>query len=334
MSRQELVTTIDPHQDVLDAGERTLSELAAELRRQIDAGTKAQWEVGRIASIARARCEDPTLADADGYPGKNPDERFGRWVSLNFGDTPQQSLFNWRRTWECFGRQREAVAFIPASGLYLLAQPQHDERRGQFVEALSAIRRAKLDQYGETDPRSRVTVAEVESVTKGLHFRAQGTGENEWYTPAEYVEAAREVLGAFDLDPASSEYAQRTVRAAKFFTVNDDGLKQEWGGRVWLNPPYAQPAIANFIDKLLLELREGRTTSAILLTHNYTDTGWFHAAAGAANAICFTRGRIRFVSPDGGIAAPTQGQAFFYFGPDVDVFAGTFKRVGFVLVAA
>lgn len=173
------------------------------------------------------------------------------------------------------------------------------------------------------------TNADVQRAVRG-HHRTRFTGENEWYTPAPYVEAARTCLGAIDLDPASSAAAQATVRAARFFTREEDGLKQEWRGRIWLNPPYAQPSIVHFVDKLLAEVNAGRATEAILLTHNYTDTGWFHAAAGQCAAICFTRGRIRFVGASGEIAAPTQGQAFFYFGPGLDRFRQTFSRFGFI----
>jgi phage N-6-adenine-methyltransferase len=163
------------------------------------------------------------------------------------------------------------------------------------------------------------------------NHRAEGTGENEWYTPAQYVAMAREVLGGVDLDPASSAIANQTVRATNFFSVNDDGLGKSWFGKVWLNPPYAQPWIARFIDKLVNEVREGRVEKAIALTHNYTDTAWFQTAANAATSICFTRGRIAFLSPDGEKAAPTQGQAFFYFGNEPDVFADVFTPIGFVV---
>lgn len=160
---------------------------------------------------------------------------------------------------------------------------------------------------------------------------ASGTGDNEWYTPAEYTELARSVLGEIDLDPASSAKAQKTVRAKRYFTKDTDGLQQEWCGRVWLNPPYAQPFMSEFVAKLLAELESGRTTEAILLTHNYTDTGWFHSAARVADAICFTRGRVRFIDKNGDEAAPTQGQAFFYFGPNRKGFASTFATVGFTV---
>jgi phage N-6-adenine-methyltransferase len=157
-----------------------------------------------------------------------------------------------------------------------------------------------------------------------------GTGENEWYTPDEHLEVARKVLGGFDLDPASSHVANRRVKASQFFSQETDGLSRPWFGKVWLNPPYAQPAIAQFADKIVAEWENGNVEAAIVLTHNYTDTAWFQKLANAASAICFTRGRVRFVSPSGELAAPTQGQAFTYFGHDVDGFAVAFSEIGFV----
>jgi phage N-6-adenine-methyltransferase len=160
---------------------------------------------------------------------------------------------------------------------------------------------------------------------------ASGTNENEWFTPAEYIEATRDVLGEIDLDPATHPLAQTTIQAMQFFTRAEDGLAQPWVGRVWLNPPYMQPDIARFVEKLVTEYQAGRTTAAILLTHNYTDTAWFHQAAHAAAALCFTRGRIRFVSPEGEEAAPTQGQAFFYYGADIARFMQRFRDIGFLV---
>ncbi len=164
-----------------------------------------------------------------------------------------------------------------------------------------------------------------------VHFRARGTGENEWHTPPDVLDLVRSALGTIDLDPASSEVAQRVVQASEFFRKGDGALNRHWHGRVWLNPPYSQPDIQRFIEKLIVEYRLGRVSEAILLTHNYTDTAWFHLAAPAAEAICFTRGRIRFVSRDGELAAPTQGQLFFYFGADLGAFRRAFSEVGLVV---
>jgi ParB family chromosome partitioning protein len=161
---------------------------------------------------------------------------------------------------------------------------------------------------------------------------ASGTGEEEWYTPPEYVEAARDVLGTIDLDPASSAHAQKWIKATRYLDKAADGLAHEWPGRVWLNPPYMQPDIAHFVEKLCAEVEAGRTTAAIMLTHNYTDTAWFHRAAGTCAAICFTRGRVAFLNPAGEPAAPTQGQAFFYFGSAVAAFDHRFTAEGFVVV--
>lgn len=162
------------------------------------------------------------------------------------------------------------------------------------------------------------------------NHRAEGTGENEWYTPIQYIEAARKVLGEIDLDPASSLAAQENIQARAFFTKAEDGLMRQWHGRVWLNPPYAQPFIWNFVEKLVLELTEARVTEAILLTHSYTDTAWFHHAEAIAASICFTRGRIKFVDPDGEECAPTQGQAFFYYGENQQRFGEVFREFGFI----
>jgi hypothetical protein len=172
--------------------------------------------------------------------------------------------------------------------------------------------------------------ARVEGMTTSApsYSKAEYTGENEWFTPLDWVDRAREALGEIDLDPASHTVAQQTVRAKRFFTLADDGLAQDWFGRVWLNPPYHRAMLSLFVDKLVEEWTSGRVDQAILLTHNYTDTEWFHTAARAARAICFPRGRVRFLSPAGDECSPTQGQAFFYFGADDAGFRRTFGEVG------
>lgn len=178
------------------------------------------------------------------------------------------------------------------------------------------------------DDAHKRCVRVCEQQNMGTVRGTEGTGEFERYTPAEYIEKAREVLGAIDLDPATSERAQKTVQAAQYFTAKDDGLSREWHGRVWLNPPYHRELAPHFIAKLIAELAAGRVSEAIMLTNNSTDTEWFRSAADVCEAICFTTGRIHFEVPNGAPVLPTQGQAFFYFGGNAKGFVRTFKTIG------
>lgn len=153
---------------------------------------------------------------------------------------------------------------------------------------------------------------------------------DEMLTPAQYIEAAREVLGEIDLDPASRQEAQEIIKAKSYFTRADDGLNREWFGRVWLNPPYSDPLLENFIDKLIREITSGNIEAAILLTNSSTDTAWFHNAEAVAADICFTRGRVHFIDIVQGEKMPTRGQAFFYFGDERHKFESVFRQFGFV----
>jgi len=158
------------------------------------------------------------------------------------------------------------------------------------------------------------------------------SGETEWFTPPEILGAARAVLGGFDLDPASHDMAQRSVRAARHHTRSDDGLAQPWSGRVWLNPPYGAALLHRFVDKLVGHVAAGDVRAAILLVDNRTDTEWFHRAAAACARICLTRGRVRFLTPEGEAAAsPTNGSALFYFGDNPAAFEEVFGALGLVV---
>lgn len=212
----------------------------------------------------------------------------------------------------------------------LISKSDAEERTGITQQQVSRWRNAlsDADRYRDKQVNAARKKAGLEPLD---NHRAEGTGENEWFTPSEYIEAARRVLGEIDLDPASNPIAQEWINAARYFTRVDDGLRQEWRGRVWLNPPYGRAEIMPFIEKLIAEIRAKRTTSAILLTHNYTDTEWFHMALSVSQIACFTRGRVRFVDDLGNECAPTQGQTFFYYGPSVPSFAAEFGEFGAIM---
>jgi len=126
----------------------------------------------------------------------------------------------------------------------------------------------------------------------------QKANNYEWYTPAKYIALVKEVLGEIDLDPASCEQANKTVGAKRYFTKEDDGLRREWFGKIFLNPPYSN--MMAWVDKLLGELSTFNT-EAILLANACTDTQWFHYICKVADtiniSICFVEGRIKFDSP-------------------------------------
>ena len=73
------------------------------------------------------------------------------------------------------------------------------------------------------------------------------------------------------------------------------------------------------------------TSAAIMLVNNNTDAAWFHEAGEIAQAICFTRGRIGFLTDSGEQGSPLQGQAFFYYGMQPEVFADVFNDIGMVV---
>lgn len=113
----------------------------------------------------------------------------------------------------------------------------------------------------------------------------------EWYTPPEIIRS----LGEFDLDPATSPKAYLLNRSAEhFYTKEDNGLEKPWFGRIWLNPPYSNPDIRLFMQKM------AEHSNGIALVFNRCDSAWFQDyVLGAADSILFLRKRINFLRPDG-----------------------------------
>lgn len=159
---------------------------------------------------------------------------------------------------------------------------------------------------------------------------SHNSGNNEWYTPKDILDKARRVLGDIDLDVASSDNANRRVRATTYYTAQNDGLQHEWTGRVWMNPPYAQPLINEFCEKFIRHWQFGNITAGLVLVNNATETAWFQTLATSATMICFPSRRIRFVSDTGELGQPLQGQAILYFGEQSYTFQKQFSDVGFI----
>jgi ParB family chromosome partitioning protein len=176
-------------------------------------------------------------------------------------------------------------------------------------------------------------------MTLGPYVPDQGSGNGQtsaisedWYTPAVYVEATRELLGTIDLDPASCPEANLTVRAENIYTAEVDGLRHRWFGNVFLNPPWGRvgkPKRA-FVTKAIAAYEAGEITAAVLaLNSNATTSAWFQPLF--RYPICFPNHRVEHRGPGGSGGAPNSGTVFVYLGPDVEGFAQIFSRFGAIL---
>ena len=160
------------------------------------------------------------------------------------------------------------------------------------------------------------------------------SASNEWYTPAEYVDAARALMGGIDLDPASCELANETVKAERFFTKEDDGFEKPWSGRVWMNPPFGleggESNQGRWSSRLIERFEAGEVSEAVFLTNATTDRSWFKAFW--KHALCFVDKRIAFFSPDGKKMQPTHGNVLVYLGDEVEGFIRLFGPFGQVVI--
>lgn len=110
------------------------------------------------------------------------------------------------------------------------------------------------------------------------------TGKSEWLTPPELLAK----LGDFDLDPCSP-INRPWPMAANHYTIEDNGLKQPWFGRVFCNPPYDTALIVQFIERC------AEHRNVIALTFARTETRLFQELIFTkAHSILFIKGRLSF----------------------------------------
>ena len=164
------------------------------------------------------------------------------------------------------------------------------------------------------------------------------TGDNEWYTPAYLIEAARKVMGSIYMDPASCPEANQTVRAQRIYTKADDGLSKPWAGPLWLNPPYGLIPVSNgaawqgrsamhaWISRLIDEHKKGNVAQAILLTKADPKQIWFQLLWDYP--LCFVNDRVYFNRPSGPPSRHMFGTLLAYFGQNIDLFVNVFTEFG------
>lgn len=220
------------------------------------------------------------------------------------------------------GRPKKESPAVTLSDLGVT--PQESSRYQALAEIPADDFAGAIEEVAEAGP---VTVEAVKRTALGT---LKSSESDEWYTPARYVDLARDLMGGIDLDPASSAKANETVQATSFLTEADGALTQPWRGRVWLNPPYGSKCPL-FVRKLTEEYESGRIDEAVLLVSAYsTETKWFQPLF--MRPVCFADHRIRFVSGDGRPAASsTIGNAFVYFGTRDGAFTAKFSDLGAVV---
>lgn len=155
------------------------------------------------------------------------------------------------------------------------------------------------------------------------------SNSNEWYTPQRFTNAARLLMGGIDLDPASCAYANEWIQAATYYTIETNGLEQEWYGRVWMNPPYGKvknkSGAGLWVDRLIEQYECGNVTEAVCLVNAVPGELWF--APLWEYPICFPKQRIKFVAPVKK-HNPTHSNALVYFGPQIERFVEIFSQFG------
>lgn len=191
-------------------------------------------------------------------------------------------------------------------------------------------------------------------MTNNASYINQDSGNTEYYTDAHIIEASHRCLFGIDLDPASSPVANKTVKAKRFFTKEQDGLSQSWSCRtLWMNHPFHRgwtactptckrktcitrgyhiyediPSNLNWITKLVDEYESGNIRNgAICITFANTSETWFRKLLPYPQ--CFPRGRINYRNPDGTInRGVTKGSVITYLGRDLDRFKECFEHIG------
>ena len=120
--------------------------------------------------------------------------------------------------------------------------------------------------------------------------------KDEWLSPPKIITS----LGEFDLDPCAPINRPWDI-AKKHYTVIDDGLNQEWVGRVWCNPPYGSEAV-----KWLKKLADHGEGTALTFARTETKM-FFNEVWPKAHGLLFLQGRLYFHHVDGNRASANAG---------------------------
>ena len=110
----------------------------------------------------------------------------------------------------------------------------------------------------------------------------------EWETPQLFFDKLNKEFH-FTLDPCA---IKENAKCKKFFTKEEDGLKESWKGEVvFMNPPYGRE-IGKWLKKAYDESYKWGII-VVCLVPARTDTAWWHDYC-MYGEIRFVRGRLKF----------------------------------------
>ena len=108
-----------------------------------------------------------------------------------------------------------------------------------------------------------------------------------WETPQDlFDDLDREFH--FDFDVCA---IPENAKCKKFYTPEQDGLRQPLDGTCWCNPPYGRD-IGQWVMRALFASFGGATV--VMLLPARTDTKWFHDYIYKRSEIRFVKGRLKF----------------------------------------
>jgi hypothetical protein len=119
----------------------------------------------------------------------------------------------------------------------------------------------------------------------------------EWVTPKWILEP----LGSFDLDPCTPDQMP-WVTAGKMLRKEHDGLKTDWSGRVWLNPPFDRRGISQWLEKMADHGNGIALIPAATETKHFKNFVWDRATS-----VLFLHKRPKFHLPSGEEASANSG---------------------------
>ena len=156
------------------------------------------------------------------------------------------------------------------------------------------------------------------------HRSALEVGRDDWCTPEKPILERVRGIAPIGLDPCTTQ--ENTTGAARFYTAEDDGLKQSWAGEGlrFINFPYSQAGL--WVAKIVAEARTCPHT--IVLPAARPGSGWYRTLQAHCGLYVELEKRVKFVGAESTAPFPT---AVFYDGEDEGAFLAAFGDLGVAL---